>query len=239
MYPKTETFALAYTDKRDQLFFGQYKYCMRLSKIDRSFILRDCFTRGSKEMSLDTKHRTVNDRSAYYHRAFKDGKLSDTSLELIFAKKLIDLLHGNKNFHATVDYQRLSFYSNDLALLNSILQVYLDAGYANNSCLITAEALGAPGVKRLKYSKYRYRTYLNENRRDAEVKNIFNWLSNQGDTVKPSPSLQYRMNNAETEIWRHYFFDHDDTKILHFLDLVSVKARRQTLPIQAEYYLTK
>jgi len=225
--------------KRDLLFFNKWKYCLKLDRIDRAFIMRDCFTNGKNALSSEKKHKLVQSRVEHWKHYTAGTTEFKYPIEAELAHQLIDSLDGNSCYQASIEYDRINFYFNDQTIIDTIIQAYRTVGYSRKAFLQVVDVMGGPGVKTLKFSRFKYRTYLNENNSDAQVKIIFNWLANQGDTIEPSPSLSYRINNDEYVICRHYFFDHNETKLLSFLDIVNIKARRKTYDIKARHYFTK
>jgi len=220
------------TVNRDQLFYNTYKYCLRLNRISRAHIMQDCFTTGINALSRAKKLGLIYSRLMYYKKNLNRDVLVDDPKECQLGYALVDLLDGNSNYFASIDYGRISFYSNDQNTLAAIVKTYLSVGYENDTTLIIAKAVGQPGVKTLKHSKFQYRTYLNETARPEDVNNIFNWLRNQGDAIKCSPALKFRIHHKGNSIRRYFYFDHNDMKLLSFLNIVRLKAYRKTLSIK-------
>lgn len=212
--------------QRTQLFFGKWQYCFRI-KMDRPYMLRDCLTKNT--LTIEQKHHLINSRVNTYSRSAKPLYTRSSN----FAQKLTVLLEPSlEQFFCVIDWSRLNIYCNDLSLVADIENLMLNLEFSKHDMqLISCKLVGTPGAIILRESKFKYRTYLRTAGSKASV-SVCKWLQNQGDTIGLAPSLQQRLQDPDAGLLRHHYFDHNDPKILSFLDLVQPKSYRKTYKIE-------
>jgi hypothetical protein len=119
-------------------------------------------------------------------------------------------------------------YSNDRDLLIQIDVLHYVTGYYIKEAVISKPK----NTVVLRSSPYRFRSYLAYKKYDdAGKERMFDYLKNQPD-VKISQGLT-RWLKYRTSDWsrRHYYFDHNDSRIELMLQLIFPDIVRTTMPI--------
>ena len=225
----------------DRLFFDQYRYSLKLNIKDLSCLreMRNS-TKTQTEVEFIVAKRFADrlryDRFWTYNVAVNSPVISNLESEQTTTKMRLDNLLDFLDFLWPVrDKIKVMFsgdwgyiYSNDKDLLIKIDNLNYVQGYYIKEAVVSKPK----NTVVLKSSPYRFRSYFAYKVYNmAEKARIQSYLENQPD-VKISWGLA-RWLKYTPPGWsrRHYYFDHNDTKIELMLRLIFPDLLRTTMPI--------
>ena len=228
----------------DRLYFDQYRYSLKLQVKDFSCLreMRNS-TRTQTEVEFIVAKRFAKrlsyDRFWTYTSpglAIPGLAILNTTDEQTTTKMRLDnLIHMLGHLWPVRNQVKIMFsgdwgyiYSNDRDLLIQIDNLYYVTGYYIKEAVVSKPK----NTVVLKSSAYQFRSYLAYKKYDdAKKSRILDYLKNQPD-VKISRGLSHWLKYKASD-WsrRHYYFDHNDTKIELMLQLIFPDIVRTTMPI--------
>ena len=223
----------------DRLYFDQYRYSFKLMVKDFSCLreMRNT-TKTQTEVEFIVAKRFAKrlsyDRFWTYTES-GSAVLNLTDDQTTTKMRLDNLIHMLGHLWPNRRYIKIMFsgdwgyiYSNDRDLLIQIDNLPYVTGYYIKEAVISKPK----NTVVLKSSPYRFRSYFAYKKYDdAKKERIRDYLKNQPD-VKISRGLTHWLKYKISD-WsrRHYYFDHNDTKIELMLQLIYPDIVRITMPI--------
>ena len=226
-------------ENTDRLYFDQYRYSFKLHLKDFSclreirnstktqteveFIVTKRF---AKRLSYDRFWTYTEPGSAILNTTDEQTTTKMRLDNLIDIMGVLWLVRNQVKIMFSGDWGYI--YSNDRDLLIQINNLHYVTGYYIKEAVISKPK----NTVVLKSSPYRFRSYFAYKKYDdAKKERILDYLKNQPD-VKISRGL-HRWLKYRTSDWsrRHYYFDHNDTKIELMLRLIFPDILRITMPI--------
>jgi len=223
----------------DRLYFDQYLYSFKLHLKDFSCLreIRNSTKTQTEVEFIVTKRfakRLSYDRFWTYTEP-GSAILNTTDEQTTTKMRLDNLIHILGILWPVRNQVKIIFsgdwgyiYSNDRDLLIQINNLHYVTGYYIKEAVISKPK----NTVVLKSSPYRFRSYFAYKKyNDAGKERILDYLKNQPD-IKISRGL-HRWLKYRTSDWsrRHYYFDHNDTKIELMLRLIFPDVIRITMPI--------
>ena len=223
--------------KKDRLFYGQFEYCIGfhldevncLRVLDHDHI--DEFITRRKQWREIAQQRWVNGRQ-------KHGIIMSRSWRDITEKTVADLhvladilLATQYEFKLVVSVNQGHVYTNDQDLIDQ-----LDLMPAATFKTYTQAQISRPKNSiQLKNSQHAFRSYFKLLKLTAEQKDqLVNFLLNQQDHVRLSPSLLSWMRQPFNRTQDYFFVDHDTQAWLTMLSLIQSGIIRKTMPITTD-----
>ena len=223
----------------DRLYFDQYRYSLKLHMKDVS-CLREIRNSTKTQTEVEFITTKVFAKRLSYDRFWTYTEpgtaiLNTTNEQTTTKMRLDNLIDILGVLWPVRDQVKIIFsgdwgyiYSNDQNLLIQIDNLHYVTGYYIKEAVISKPK----NTVVLKSSAYRFRSYLAYKKyNDAGKERIFDYLKNQPD-VKISRGLN-RWLKYRTSDWsrRHYYFDHNDSRIELMLQLIFPDIVRITMPI--------
>jgi len=223
----------------DRLYFDQYRYSLKLQVKDFSCLreMRNSTRTQTEVEFIVTKRfakRLSYDRFWTYTES-GSSILNTTDEQTTTKMRLDNLIHMLIHLWPIRHQVKIMFsgdwgyiYSNDQDLLIKIDNLHYVTGYYIKEAVISRPK----NTVVLKSSSYRFRSYLAYKKYgDAGKERILDYLKNQPD-VKISRGLSHWLK-YKTSDWsrRHYYFDHNDSRIELMLQLIFPDIVRITMPI--------
>jgi hypothetical protein len=218
---------------KDRLFYNQFEYCMNFY-LDEVSCLRD-LTHDSIDSMIE--HRRVwRELARQRHANLKHGigqlrprikDITDDTVKNLHT--LADILIDTQiPFKSVVSASHMWVYVNDITLLNQLSNLpELTQKFYNRAVVNRPK-----NTIKLKKSAYLYRSYLKLEKLSSEEKQqIVNFLRNQQDHVRLSPSLTHWLDHKFTRTQDHFFIEYTEPSWLTMLSLVRSGMIRKTLNI--------
>lgn len=223
----------------DQLYFDQYRYSLKLQVKDFSCLreIRSA-TRTQTQVEFAMAKRFAKRLS--YDRFWTYGEhgmamLNVKDKQTTTNMRLDNLIHMLSHLWPVRNQVKIMFsgdwgyiYSNDQDLLIQIGTLPYVQGHYIKQAVISKPK----NTVVLKSSAYRFRSYFAYKKyNNASKERMLDYLQNQPD-VKISRGLSYWLKYTSSD-WsrRHYYFDHNDTRIQLMLQLIFPDIVRTTMPI--------
>jgi hypothetical protein len=223
----------------DRLYFDQYRYSLKLHLKDFS-CLREM--RNSTKTQIEVEFITTKRfaKRLSYDRFWTytepgSAILNVTDEQTTTKMRLDNLIHILGVLWPVRHQVKIIFsgdwgyiYSNDRDLLLKIKDLHYVTGYYIKEAVISKPK----NTVVLKSSPYRFRSYFAYKKYDEDKKTrILDYLKNQPD-IKISKGLNHWLKYKISD-WsrRHYYFDHNDSRIELMLQLIFPDIVRTTMPI--------
>lgn len=217
--------------KTDQLFYGQWRYCIKIA-LDEISLLRDSLDPDHIVKSLSEREHWRNKmrlrwpQTNYVHSQRTINEQTQQNL-LDFA----EFLRLNPVDHKRViSVDNMWIYTSDVLFIERIKKFPCIKTCMLNEAVVTRQK----GTVSLKNSSFTHRSYFrNAKLTPQEKENIHNFLQNQKN-IRISPGMQEWLETHFVRTQDYYFVDHLGMEWLTMLSLVRPGIIRRTLPIIAK-----
>ena len=206
--------------ERNQLFFGQYYYCI-------SFFLKN--VNVLRDLDPIKALKSIHYRNAWAPSAHFRQKISEEEQhELI---QVCDYLLARPNpFKRTVSTHVMYLYTNnpeDFKNLNGVGGLVVTNCTQVNVCL-------QPDAVTLKNPRHSYRTFFRERwLRDHELRNLREYFRARADQFRLSPGFEMLVNGRRMWLMGNYFVDHNEPQADFLINMAVPGIVKKTLPIVA------
>ena len=203
------------TDTSKTLYFNQYKYKVCLSLIGVHM------TRGVSTIEKFNERVTRrNSRINNYMQAIVHG-IPTKNLNSESIEKFMNWRQTNSNkLQIRLEFNKVHFYSNDIQLLESILDISPDV-----DCYQTLDLQVPAGIKYFsKKPKCDYRVYLKDKvltEDDYKELKKFHYRYEYSSEFNFSPGLTYIIKNNRRYIYKYYIDCKTETSVTHLYLLFS------------------
>jgi hypothetical protein len=208
------------TIERNQLFFGQYRYCI-------SFYLQNANVLRTLDPIKILK--SIQYRNAWTPASHLGLKISeDKQHDLI---QVCDYLLARPNpFKRTVTTHAMYVYTNhpaDFGHLNGV------GGLVVCNCTQVNVSL-QPDAVTLKNPRHSYRTFFRERwLKDHELRNIREYFQARPNQFRLSPGFELLVNGRRMWMMGNYFVDHNEPQADFLINMAVPGIVKKTLPIVA------
>jgi hypothetical protein len=208
------------TVERNQLFFGQYRYCI-------SFFLKN----ASVLRDLDPIKilRSIQYRNQWAPTSnYRQRITQEEQHELI---QVCDYLLARPNpFKRTVSTHAMYLYTNHPADFKNLNGV---GGLVVTNCTQVNVSL-QPDAVTLKNPAHSYRTFFRERwLRDHELRNLREYFRARADQFRLSPGFQMLVEGRRMWLMGNYFVDHNEPQADFLINMAVPGIVKKTLPIVA------
>ena len=207
------------TVERNQLFFGQYQYCI-------SFFLKNVSV--LRDLDPIKILRSIQYRNQWAPSVISKKITEEEQHELI---QVCDyLLARSHAFKRTVSTHMMYLYTNnpeDFKNLNDV------GGLVVSNCTQVFVTL-QPNAVTLKNPAHSYRTFFRERwLRDHELQNIREYFRARADQFRLSPGFQMLVEGRRMWLMGNYFVDHNEPQADFLINMAVPGIVKKTLPIVA------
>ena len=208
------------TVERNQLFFGQYSYCISFH-LQHANVLRD--------LDPIKALRSIQQRNAWAPASHLGLKISEEEQHDLI--QVCDYLMARPNpFKRTVTTHAIYVYTNhpaDFKYLNGV------GGLVVTNRTQVRVSL-QPDAVTLKNPRHSYRTFFRERwLRDHELKNIREYFQSRPDQFRLSPGFELLVNGRRMWMMGNYFVDHNEPNADFLINMAVPGIVKKTLPIVA------
>lgn len=206
------------TVERNQLFFGQYQYCITWYLKNVS-VLRD--------LDPIKALKSIQYRNQWAPNAsYKQRITEEEQHDLIRACDY--LLSRAHPFKRTVSNHMMYIYTNHPA-------DFKDLGTVADSVVCNCTQVNVslqPNAVTLKNPAHSYRTFFRERwLRDHELKNIREYFQARKDQFRLSPGFEMLVNGRRMWLMGNYFVDHNEPQADFLINMAVPGIVKKTLPI--------
>ena len=208
------------TVERNQLFFGQYHYCI-------SFFLKN--VNVLRDLDPVKALKSIHYRNAWAPSAhFRQKITEEEQHELI---QVCDYLLARPNpFKRTVSTHAMYLYTNnpeDFDNLNGVGGLVVCNCSQVNVCL-------QPDTVTLKNPQHSYRTFFRERwLRDHELTTLRGYFQARPNQFRLSPGFRLLVNGRRMWLMGNYFVDHNEPQADFLINMAVPGIVKKTLPIVA------
>jgi len=205
---------------RNQLYFGQYQYCI-------SFYLKNVSV--LRELDTIKVLKTIQYRNQWAPSRLSRGMISEQEQHDLI--QVCDYLLARAHpFKRTVTTHFMYIYTNhpeDFQDLNNTGGLVVGKCTQTNLCL-------QPGAVTLKNPQHSYRTFFRERwLRDYELRNIREYFQARAGQFRLSPGFRMLVEGKRMWLMDSYFVDHDEPKADLLISMAVPGIVKKTLPIVA------
>ena len=206
------------TVDRNQLFFGQYHYCISFH-LQHANVLRD--------LDPIKALRSIHQRNAWAPSAHYRLKITEEEQHDLI--QVCDYLRARPNpFKRTVTTHAMYVYTNhpaDFANLNGV------GGLVVTSRTQVRVSL-QPDAVTLRNPRHTYRTFFRERwLKDHELKNIREYFQARPDQFRLSPGFEMLVTGRRMWLMGNYFVDHNEPQADFLINMAVPGIVKKTLPI--------
>ena len=208
------------TVERNQLFFGQYRYCI-------SFFLKNASV--LRELDPIKILRSIQYRNQWAPNANYKQRIDEQEQhELI---QVSDYLLARPNpFKRTVSTHVMYLYTNHPADFQNLNGV---GGLVVTNCTQVNVSL-QPDAVTLKNPAHSYRTFFRERwLRDHELKGLREYFQARSNQFRLSPGFEMLVNGRRMWLTGSYFVDHNEPQADFLINMAVPGIVKKTLPIVA------
>ena len=208
------------TVERNQLFFGQYRYCISFF-LKNASVLRDL---DPIKILRSIQYRNQWAPTANYKQRIDEQEQH----ELI---QVCDYLLARPNaFKRTVSTHAMYLYTNHPADFQNLNGV---GGLVVTNCTQVNVSL-QPDAVTLKNPAHSYRTFFRERwLRDHELQNLREYFRARADQFRLSPGFQLLVEGRRMWLMGNYFVDHNEPRADFLINMAVPGIVKKTLPIVA------
>ena len=206
------------TVERNQLFFGQYQYCIAWYLKDVSVL---------RELDAVKALRAIQYRNQWAPNAHYKQRIDEQEQhELI---QVCDYLLARPNpFKRTVSTHAMYLYTNHPADFKNLNGV---GGLVVTNCTQVNVSL-QPDAVTLKNPAHSYRTFFRERwLRDHELRNLREYFQARPDQFRLSPGFEMLVNGRRMWLMGNYFVDHNEPQADFLINMAVPGIVKKTLPI--------
>ena len=208
------------TVERNQLFFGQYQYCISFFLMNASVL---------RELDPIKILRSIQYRNQWAPTAnYKQRIAEQEQHELIQVGDY--LLARPHPFKRTVSTHVMYLYTNHPADFQNLNGV---GGLVVTNCTQVNVSL-QPDAVTLKNPAHSYRTFFRERwLRDHELQNIRGYFQARPNQFRLSPGFEMLVNGRRMWLMGNYFVDHNEPQADFLINMAIPGIVKKTLPIVA------
>jgi hypothetical protein len=207
------------TVERNQLFFGQYQYCI-------SFFLKNVSV--LRDLDPIKILRSIQYRNQWAPSVISKKITEEEQHELI---QVCDyLLARSHPFKRIVNSHSMYLYTNNPADFKDLNDV---GGLVVCNCTQVNVSL-QPDAVTLRNPRHSYRTFFRERwLKDHELRNLREYFQSRADQFRLSPGFQMLVNGRRMWLTGKYFVDHNEPKADFLINMAVPGVVKKTLPIVA------
>ena len=214
--------------ERNQLFFGQYHYCI-------SFFLKN--VNVLRVLDPIKALKSIHYRNAWPSSGPDDGPSSGNFRQKITEEEQHDLIRvcdyllcRPNPFKRTVSTHAMYLYTNNPADFDDLNGV---GGLVVCNCTQVNVCL-QPDAVTLKNPRHSYRTFFRERwLRDHELTNLRGYFRTRSNQFRLSPGFQLLVEGRRMWLMGNYFVDHNEPQADVFINMAVPGIVKKTLPIVA------
>ena len=208
------------TVERNQLFFGQYRYCI-------SFMLRHANV--LRDLDPIKVLKSIQQRNAWAPATHYRTKISEEEQHDLI--QVCDyLLARTHPFKRTVSTHIMYIYTNDPSDFRNLNGV---GGLVVCNRTQVNVSLQTDAVT-LKNPRHAYRTFFRERwLKDYELRNIREYFQARSDQFRLSPGFQLLVDGRRMWLMSNYFVDHNEPQADVLISMAVPGIVKKTLPIVA------